>query len=527
MLYQGFDEYLEDQKHQKDIGRTHIFRWEDAFPNDWKFTNYKNALNASIYKEDDTNNAYLDIHGSENKDDTAFELITPEITVEPGKGYILSFRCGCNNRRINHSGHKGKYETSIIWHSSDDKKIDETPFSLLNEDDVYKDWYTRKIEVISHEKAAKAIIRFGFDLPNLGQDDFVCFDDIQFATLSTRYESEGEFISRPLPIESGKFSFAANADIPQGTSIQFQLRFAADNNGVPGTWTAFTGPDGTPLSFYEIGGNKVIKVHSHLNLPPPPLSPSVRGTGGGIQGDNEYSPPLAGEARGGGELSQKVFTQDSYKWLQYRAVLHTTKPNTTPALHSVTINSVNGTALTDSGWSGPDTTPPEIVWRSPTRTEQADAPISFRLRDNTGGLGIKSVEAYLDGEKVELLQGKPSRAKGSQKSMETFHPSLIPRSTEHSRRSPIQGGKVSTPVSVHPPPLTPPTKGGEETLPTPIPLIKGEKGGSGRSGGEAELLSSPLVGEGLGEGCFRIESNEYILKTTGPLKPLERDTGLL
>ena len=45
-------------------------------------------------------------------------------------------------------------------------------------------------------------------------------------------------------------------------------------------------------------------VHPHLNLPPPSFSPSVRGTGGGIQGDNEYSPPLVGGVRGGGELLQ-------------------------------------------------------------------------------------------------------------------------------------------------------------------------------------------------------------------------------
>ncbi|MCR4322107.1 MAG: EAL domain-containing protein [Candidatus Brocadiaceae bacterium] len=48
--------------------------------------------------------------------------------------------------------------------------------------------------------------------------------------------------------------------------------------------------------------NCVVTVHPHLNLPPPPFSPSVRGTGGGIQGDNEYSPPLAGGVRGGSEL---------------------------------------------------------------------------------------------------------------------------------------------------------------------------------------------------------------------------------
>ena len=46
---------------------------------------------------------------------------------------------------------------------------------------------------------------------------------------------------------------------------------------------------------------KTVTVHPHLNLPPPPFSPSVRGTGGGVQWNNEYSPPLVGGVRGGGE----------------------------------------------------------------------------------------------------------------------------------------------------------------------------------------------------------------------------------
>src|SRR3990167_2583137 len=50
---------------------------------------------------------------------------------------------------------------------------------------------------------------------------------------------------------------------------------------------------------------KKATVHPHLNLPPPPFSPSVRGTGGGIQGNNVYSPPLVEGVRGGGELLQK------------------------------------------------------------------------------------------------------------------------------------------------------------------------------------------------------------------------------
>src|SRR3989339_656234 len=51
----------------------------------------------------------------------------------------------------------------------------------------------------------------------------------------------------------------------------------------------------------EVRSNNYVTVHPHLNLPPPLFSPPMRGTGGGIQGDNEYSPPLVRGVRGRGE----------------------------------------------------------------------------------------------------------------------------------------------------------------------------------------------------------------------------------
>lgn len=357
LLYEGFDGYVKQERDVSKNAPEGYSNWKYVPTDGWGFYNYRNSLKPSISREKDSQNAYLIVHGSEG--DTAFGLVSPEVHIEQNKKYTLSFRCRFNKRMINHSGHKGKYETGIIWFDSNHRKLHEASFSLLPGEADYANWYVKTIAVVSPEKASMAIVRFGFDLPNLGKDEFFCFDDIQFSTVSNRYEHEGEFVSRPFQIKPGTSFITTQADIPEGTAIRLQVRFANDNNGIPGDWSSFTGHDGAPLSCYNSKDTAL-----------------------------DISPDTA------------------HKWLQYRAVLRTTKPDTTPALRSVAIKNPNGTIITDNGWSGPDTTPPEIVWRSPMRVEQADAPISFRLCDNTGGLGIKSIEAYLDGVKVELLQGK-------------------------------------------------------------------------------------------------------------------------
>ncbi|MCR4320033.1 MAG: hypothetical protein NUV74_06810, partial [Candidatus Brocadiaceae bacterium] len=70
---------------------------------------------------------------------------------------------------------------------------------------------------------------------------------------------------------------------------------------------------------------------------------------------------------------------------------------------------------------------------------------------------------------------------------------------------------VPVEVSVHPPPLTSPTRGGEKTFPPPVPLqrgikpppvplTEGEKGGGRRPGGGDELLHKKFPGQVRGYG---------------------------
>ena len=76
----------------------------------------------------------------------------------------------------------------------------------------------------------------------------------------------------------------------QGTSAKLLIRSAPNNNGIPGAWTAFTGPDGTSNTFYETSGQDIPSMH------------------------------------------------DGNKFIQYRAVLSSTDPNKIVSLDDVKID---------------------------------------------------------------------------------------------------------------------------------------------------------------------------------------------
>ncbi len=121
-------------------------------------------------------------------------------------------------------------------------------------------------------------------------------------------------LSIPSPFSEGKGLPALFLDI--GTNGEMVLllndRMIATSTAAGPCFEGMTISSGMRASagaieHVRLGEEFFATVHPLRDLPPPPFSPSLRGTGGGIQGNNEYSPPLAGGVRGGGELSPISF----------------------------------------------------------------------------------------------------------------------------------------------------------------------------------------------------------------------------
>lgn len=98
------------------------------------------------------------------------------------------------------------------------------------------------------QEAASFSIQFGFDIPNVDQGNRIAFSRFEFSLVDSEsaFTKEGTFDSEIFP--GGDVSWVAVT--PEGTSVKFQLASAPDQNGEPGEWSEFLGPDGTNVSWY-------------------------------------------------------------------------------------------------------------------------------------------------------------------------------------------------------------------------------------------------------------------------------------
>jgi len=275
--------------------------------------------------------------------DTAWELASRQIAVTPGVQARLSFRWRTNRSLERLSGHQGHYLTELQWLSALGEEVGVTPFAFGKASD---DWQLAEVAAQGPDNAAEVVIRFGCDQPNIEDGQFLALDEVKLEVLPAppTFAPSGFVVSRPLPV-AGERRLSWQADLPQRASLRFTIAGAPDADGTPGKWTPFVGPDGSEQTAFT------------------------------------QAAPLPDRLK-------------DCAWLRYCAELTTDDPMQTPTLKAV---SLGGGA--DGPWSGPDTDPPTLTERSPTRTADAQPPIWFAITDATG-IDASTLRAWLDGAEI-------------------------------------------------------------------------------------------------------------------------------
>ncbi|NLE53456.1 MAG: hypothetical protein GX617_00840 [Lentisphaerae bacterium] len=131
----------------------------------WTRSNFRDAL--TFTAPPDVPDA-LRVSRKKNVEDTSFSLTSPSCPVVAGESY--TFHCDCR-RLLKRSASGALAIGKIIWQDAAGASL-EPPMPILHSGQP-GEWSTIQLSMIAPAGAASAVVRFGFDYPNLGGDDYL------------------------------------------------------------------------------------------------------------------------------------------------------------------------------------------------------------------------------------------------------------------------------------------------------------------------------------------------------------------
>ena len=158
----------------------------------WRVTNYNNSLRFEIKKDNKKIREYLRISLKElppylkedsKKIDTAFNLTSPLVKVEPDRVYLLKVKKRSNfdiplkkaNKKTSH----------ITWYNMYNEEIGKSYFSIMGKKSGTPSFFVeRGLKALSEAEKARIVV--GFDTPDFSEKDFLYIYDVKFE----EYENE-------------------------------------------------------------------------------------------------------------------------------------------------------------------------------------------------------------------------------------------------------------------------------------------------------------------------------------------------
>ena len=139
---------------------------------------------------------YLVVHGSTNVSDTAWSAVSGKIAIPPdAREFLLSFDVK-SPKLILDQGKCGEgWNNAITWFGANGKKMSAQPIPRFvvpgsGQFSTVREWG----EIPAG--AAACTVRLGFDEPNVGPDQEVCFRDFAFKTFTAAQSRRAEFEER-------------------------------------------------------------------------------------------------------------------------------------------------------------------------------------------------------------------------------------------------------------------------------------------------------------------------------------------